>query len=443
MVMNTNDFTKGSVSKVLLRFFFPMLLTNILQQIYSFADMVIIGKGIGDNALAAVGNFTTISFFLTGFIMGITNGFSVNIAHSYGEKNHHSLRKAIAASINLSAVFAIVFTLIGLLFLNPVLITAKTDASIMRDCLSYGYVILSGLFITVAYNLVSSVLRAVGDSKTPFIAISISSVINIILDLLTIYVFDLGVTGPAYATVLSQFISVLICCLKLYKIPELKLTKEDFAIDFRLSIELLKNGVPMACMNSITSVGCIFVQSCINEYGVIYTSAYSACSKYLNLFMLPGITIGFSISAFTGQNFGAKTYDRIYRGVKTACSIAFVSALLLGTVLYFFSYQLAKLMLTGNAAIEYTAAFLRFFAFTLILLNLLFVFRSCVQGLGKPLLPMCSGIVEMLIRIPAIYIGLPLYGFKATAYAEGLAWMGAFMINLIAYIQFLHVKKQG
>lgn len=434
--MNNNDFTKGSVSKGLLGFFFPMLLTNILQQIYSFADMVIIGKGIGDNALAAVGNFTTISFFMTGFIMGITNGFSVNIAHSYGEKDHPSLRKVIASSINLSVLFAILFTIMGFLFLNPVLKIAKTDASIMKDCLSYGYVILGGLFVTVAFNLVSSVLRAIGDSKTPFFAIGISSITNILLDLFTIYVLDFGIAGPAYATVLSQFLSVLICCLKLYQVPELKLKKEDFTINFRLYIELLKNGVPMACMNSITSVGCIFVQSCINAYGVIYTSAYSVCSKYLNLFMLPGITVGFSISAFTGQNFGAKEYDRIQSGVKTACYIAFVSTLLLGTVLYFFSYPLAALMLTGDTSIEYTSVFLRFFAFTLILLNLLFVFRCCVQGLGRPFFPMCSGIAEMLIRIPAIYIGLPIYGFKATAYAEGLAWIGALIINLTAYCVF-------
>ena len=145
----------------------------------------------------------------------------------------------------------------------------------------------------------------------------------------------------------------------------------------------------MACMNSITSIGCIFVQSCINAYGV-----------------------------------------------KTACCIAFISSLLLGAVLYCFSYQLAALMLTGKSAIEYTAGFLRYFAFTLILLNLIFVFRSCVQGLGKPLFPMCYGIVEMLIRIPVIYIGLPLNGFRATAYAEGLAWAGALTINLMAYIHF-------
>ncbi|MDE7232104.1 MAG: MATE family efflux transporter, partial [Lachnospiraceae bacterium] len=185
----------------------------------------------------------------------------------------------------------------------------------------------------------------------------------------------------------------------------------------------------------------IFVQSCINAYGVIYTYAYSVCSKYLNLFMLPGITAGFSISAFTGQNFGAKEYARIRSGVRTACCIAMVSALLLGMVLYFFSYQLAALMLTGNTSIEYTSVFLRFFALTLILLNILFVFRSCVQGLGRPFFPMCSGIAEMLIRIPVIYIGLPRYGFKATAYAECFAWVGALMINLSAYLHFLYKMR--
>lgn len=442
VIMGTNDFTKGSVPKVLLRFFFPLLFTNILQQIYSFTDMVIIGKGIGDNALAAVGNFATISFFIIGFATGITNGFSVNVAHSYGEKNNNSLKKVIAASISLSAAFALIFTIIGVSFLNPILKIIKTDPAIMDDCLSYGYIIFGGLFATVAFSLVSSVLRAMGDSKTPFLAVGISSVINILLDLLVIYVLDFGVAGSAYATVLSQIVSVFICCFKRNKIQELELKKEDFLNNFHLGIELLKNGVPMACMNSITSIGCIFVQGCINEYGIIYTSAYSACSKYLNLFMLPGITIGFSISAFTGQNLGAKKFDRIHSGVKTACFIAFISTLILGTVLYVFSYQLAELMLTGKAAIENTADFLRFFAFTLILLNLMFVFRSCVQGLGKPIIPMCSGIMEMLIRMPMIYIGLLLYGFRATAYAEGLAWAGALTINIIAYIHFFIRRKK-
>lgn len=439
--MSSNDFTKGSVPKTLLGFFFPMLFTNLLQQVYSFVDMVIIGKCIGDNALAAVGNFTTIAFFITGFVSGTANGFSVNISHAYGEKDVPALRKVIASSIKLSAVFALVFTIIGSVSLNPVLSIIKTDRSILDDCLSYGAVIFGGLSVTVSFNLASSVLRAAGDSKTPFLAISISSVTNIVLDLATIYVFHLGVAGPAYATILSQFLSVLVCCIKLSKMEELRPQKKDFVKDWQLCAELLKNGVPMACMNSITSIGCIFVQGCVNAYGVVYTSAYSACNKYLNLFMLPGITAGFSISAFSGQNFGARQYARIRSGVRTACAIALFSALLSGIILYLFSFQLAGLMLSGNEAVGYTASFLKFLAVTLFLLNLLFVFRNCVQGLGKPLIPMCSGILEMLIRILAICLGLPICGFMAAAYAEGLAWAGALLLNVAVYGYFFNSQS--
>lgn len=432
--MKQTDFTEGKVRGVLLKFFFPMLLANILQQAYSFADMVIIGKCIGDNALAAVGNFTTISFFITGFAAGITNGFAVNISQAYGSKDSLLLKKALAASVKLSGLIAVILTFTGVLFLQNILVLMKTDKLILSDSMDYGYIIFAGLIATVAYNLFSSILRAFGDSKTPFLAICISAVLNIILDFVTIYIFDMGVSGPAFATVFAQGVSAVICFYRLRKTGNMKLCKSDFKRNIRLSAELLKNGVPMAFMNSVTSVGCIFVQGCVNGYGVVYTSAYSACNKYVNLFMLPGITSGFAVSSFTGQNFGAGKFLRIHDGVKFSCAIAIVSAVLLGVVMFVFPTELAEIMLTGSEAIEYTASFLRTFAVMLVLLNLFFVFRSCVQGLGKPLVPMLSGFVEMLLRIPTIFIGFKIIGFDAAAYAEGIAWIGALMMNVGAYV---------
>lgn len=440
MDMNKIDFTKGSITKSFLMFFFPMLFANILQQIYSFTDMVMIGKGLGDASLAAVGNFATVSFFFTGFIMGITNGFSVNISQACGEKDYSKLKKIMASAIKISAVFAVLFSVTGLLLLKPILQIMQTDDELLKDCLAYGGIIFSGLPITVAYNLLSSILRGIGDSKTPLLAIGGSSVLNIVLDLLLIFLFDSGVSGPAYATVISQVVSVVICYSGLQRINELRISKHDFACNFSLGMELLKNGLPMAFMNSITSVGCIFVQSCINGYGVIYTSAYSVCNKYLNFFMLPGITIGFAISSFSGQNFGGKKFERIRSGTRIACIMAVLSALLLGIILFFFSDLLAELMLAGWEAVEHASIFLKFLALFIVLLNLLFVFRSCVQGLGQPAIPMCSGIVEMIIRIPAVYFGLPVVGFTATIYAEGMAWIGALTLNVISYMFFL--KKQ-
>jgi len=439
--MQQMDFTKGPITKSLLSFFFSMLLANILQQFYSFADMVIIGKGLGDTAVAAVGNFTTFSFFVTGFAMGVTNGFSVVISQVYGEKDFAALHRAAASSVKLCALSALILTGIGLWCLHPVLQLMQTEQMLIRDCLSYGYICFGGLAITIFYNLLSAVLRAAGDSRTPLLAIAVSSGVNIGLDLLLLYGFDTGVAGPALATVMAQLVSVAICGGRLYKMDEFRLGKCDFICDRKLEWELLRNGVPMALMNVVTSVGCIFVQGCINGYGVAYTSAYSVCNKYLNLFMLPGITLGFVVSAFSGQNFGAGKFGRIRGGMRAAGVAAFASSLILGATLFFFSESLAELMLAGQEAVGYTSLFLKFLGVFLVLLNLLFVFRSCVQGMGKPVAPMCSGIAEMAVRIGVIFWGLPVLGFAAAVYAEGAAWAGALALNLAAYLFCLRGKE--
>ena len=218
--MQQTDFTKGSITKALLSFFFSMLLANILQQFYSFADMVIIGKGLGDTAVAAVGNFTTFSFFITGFIMGMTSGFSVVISQAYGEKDFAAFRRAAASSITLSVLAALYLTGIGLWCLRPFLHIMRTEQMLIADCLSYGYVIFGGLTVTVFYNLFSAMLRAVGDSRTPLLAVVASSCINIGLDILFLFLLDVGVAGAAWATILAQLVSVAICGGRLFTIRE-------------------------------------------------------------------------------------------------------------------------------------------------------------------------------------------------------------------------------
>lgn len=437
------DFTNGSITKNLLLFFFPLLLTNTLQQAYTFADTVIIGRGLGDDALAAVGNFGTFSFFVTGFSMGIMNGFSVNFSYTFGSGNMTALRKIFGNAAALAVIVTAVLTAAGSALLYPVMRMMRTSDAIMHDSLVYGYIIFGGLFAAVFYNLCSALLRAVGDSRTPFTAICISSLVNIVLDLLFVYVLKTGVSGPAFATVFSQLVSGLICVYRLAKNKTVSLrglSRDDLSLNGASAKSLLKNGIPMACMNSVTSVGCIFVQGCINGFGAAYTSAYSVCSKYLNLFMLPGITAGFTSAAFTGQNCGAGDLIRIRKGTKISCLIAAVSALLLGAALFAFPEQLARLMLSGDEAVACTVMFLKRFALFLVLLNLLFVFRNTVQALGKPFIPMCSGIAEMLLRIPVIMFGLPLIGFKAAAYAECAAWAGALAINAFFYLMTVSDK---
>lgn len=431
----TGSLTTGKVPGVLLRFFFPMLFTNLLQQIYTFADTVIVGKGLGDDALAAVGNMSVLILLIVGFLQGIANGFSVIIGQCCGSENRTDLHQSVAASIKLSGLLSILLTVLSVTMLRAALRSMQTSEQILQDSLQYGYIIFGGLVITMAYNLCSCILRALGDSKTPFLAIVISSALNILLDILFIFVLKTGVEGAAIATVFSQAVSTLICILRIRQSGSLCLTLDDFNFKGRLhlSLALIKNGVPMACMNSVTAAGCIIVQSYVNALGVVYTSAYSVCTKYVNLFMLPSLTAGFAVSAFTSQNYGGRKYDRIREGVRVGLIIGLVSYVLCGAIMVCMPETLAGIMLNGAQPIALASGFLRTCGSMFFVLNFLFIFRSAVQGMGKPLIPMCSGILEMSLRILIIVLFLPEISFQATAYAEVAAWAGALALNIAAY----------
>ena len=434
----TYDLTRGRVAPIILKFFFPMFFTNMLQQIYTIADTAIVGKGLGDDALAAVGNMSSLTFLIIGFSMGLANGFSVLIAQSYGAKDYASMRRATASSVKLSLIISIVLTALSVIFLRPVLVMLQTDSSIMKDSLTYGYIIFGGLIATIAYNLCACVLRALGDSKTPFIAIVITTILNIVLNCVTIFGFGMGVEGAAAATIISQFLSAYICFRKLRKIEILRLSREDFRIDLKMYINLFKNGLPMALMNSITAVGCMVVQYFVNGLGVAYTSAYSACSKYINLFMQPACTAGFTMSSFTSQNYGAGKYMRIKEGLHVCLNIALISYVALGSVMFFFPEFLARLMLNGDKPVELAAQFLPICGVMLFAVDFLFIFRSGCQGMGRPIVPMISGIVEMVMRIGVIVLFVSQVGYRATAYAEALAWLSALVLNFVAFQIYMH-----
>lgn len=433
------DLTQGKESKVILKFFFPLLMTNMLQQCYTIADTAIVGNGLGDNALAAVGNMSSLTFLIIGFSIGLSNGFSVIIAQNYGAGHYDSLRKSIASTLKLSFYITIALTVFSLYNLSDLLLLLQTDNKIIADSLLYGRIIFGGLLVTIAYNICSGILRALGDSKTPFIAIIVSSVINLILDCVLIFGLHFGVEGAAIATVFSQIISTLVCINKIRRIEIIQLQSSDYVTDWKMYGILVKNGLPMALMNSVTALGCMVVQYFVNGLGVIYTSAYSVCSRYINFFMLPGVTLGMTMSSFTGQNFGAKKYERIQEGLRICLTIVFIAYLFTGSVMVFFPTFLAGFMLNGQDSISLAAQFLPVCGAMIIIVDCLFVFRSGVQGIGKPLIPMISGIAEMVMRIGVILLFIADYGFIATAFAEVAAWSSAFAINFIAY--HLYLKK--
>ena len=432
-MVRSSDLTQGKVSSSILRFYFPMLATAMLQQFYSFADTAIVGRGLGDDALAAVGNMGSLCFLIVGFSMGLSNGFSVLIAQHYGEKNFPQLRRTLISMIRLSFVITAFLTALSMIFLRPVLVILQTDKTILHDSLLYGYILFGGLIASIAYNMSAGILRSLGDSRTPLKAIVISSVLNILLDSLFIFVLHTGVGGAAAATIFSQLVSAAVCVKKLRSIDFLRITSEDRHHDLALYGKLLKNGIPMALMNSITAIGCMVVQYYVNGLGVAFTSAYSACSKYINMFMQPACTAGATMSAYTGQNYGAKKFDRIHDGMRVCTMIALISYGLLGSAMFFFPRFLASLLLNGAEQISYAAQFLPICGAMLFTVDMLFVYRNAVQGMGFPFVPMLSGILEMALRIGTISLFIGSMGFRATAIAEVCAWTGALITNALAY----------
>lgn len=435
----TNDMTIGNVGSKIAWFYIPVLLTSALQQIYSFVDTLIVGQGLGDNALGAVGNMGSLTFFVFGFSMGLTNGFAVTIGQNYGASDEKALKKSVAASIRLSAIIAAILTVLSLVFLKKILLLLATPSEILNESLKYGYVIFAGVVTTIAYNLCSAVLRALGDSRTPFVAIIFSTIFNIVFDWMSIFVFHMGVEGPAMVTVIAQVISIAICMRKLRTIDIIRPTREDYKAVPKTDGELLKNGIPMAAMNSITAVGCMIVQYFINGMGVEFTSAYAVCSRYLNLFMTPAHTAGQTMSTFTSQNFGARKYDRINEGLRKCLAIVLVAYVIFGSAMVFLPTWLASCMLQGSVQIGLAAGFLRRCGIMIFAVDMLFVIRSGCQGMGKPLVPMISGIAEMALRIGVIVLFVPRLGFNAAAFAEIAAWTGALLMNSIAY--FYHISR--
>ena len=434
---SVSDFTRGNPTRLILRFYGPLLLTSMLQQLYNFVDTLIVGNGLGDNALAAVGNMGSIFFLVVGFSMGLSNGFGIIIAQSFGAHDHEKLRRSLASTIKLSIGIATFLTICGLIFLPGALHLLNTDEIIMPDSLKYGYIILGGISTSIFYNVSSCILRSLGDSKTPLKAILVSSVLNLGLDALFIFGMHTGVEGAAIATVISQLVSGMICVRQLRRIEIIRLQRDDFKNPRSLYFEMLKNGIPMALMSSITAIGCMVVQSYVNNFGVAYTSAYSVCSKYDNLFMNPAFTAGNAMSAYTSQNYGARDYGRIRDGLHVCLAISIATYILLGGLMVLFPRTLAGFLLEGEQPIALASQFLPVAGYSLIAVDLLFVFRSGVQSMGRPLIPMISGIMEMVTRILTIVLLMGSIGFVATAYAETAAWASACLMNLVAFYKIL------
>ncbi len=424
----TNDMTKGNPVKLILMFSIPLLIGNIFQQFYSMVDTIIVGRFVGVEALAAVGSTGSMVFLVNGFVTGLTSGFAVLVSQRFGAKDEKGLKKAVGSAIILTAISVIVVTLVSVISAKPLLRLMNTPENIMKDATTYIIIIYAGCIAIVAYNMIASILRSLGDSKTPLYFLIVSSVLNIVLDLVFIINFKMGVAGAAYATIISQGVSAILCFIYTYKkFTILRLRKEDFKVKKRYYHKHLKVGIPMALQFSITAIGIMTVQAALNVFGSTVIAAYTAASKALQLVMQPAITFGVAMATYCGQNLGAKNYKRIKDGVKACTKISIITSIIAGAVLIFLGKYFVMMFISNPDAeiLKYAQEVLNISAIFFIPLGLIFIYRNALQGMGESFVPMMAGVYELVARAIVAFT-LPRYlEFTGICLADPVAWFAA------------------
>lgn len=438
----TKDMTSGSPTKLILYFSIPLLIGNIFQQFYSMVDTIIVGRFIGVKALAAVGSTGSMSFLILGFVLGLTSGFSIIIAQKFGANDTNKLKHSITTSTILCLIVTVAITVISMIIAEPLLRLMHTPDDIIADATSYIMVIFGGTFATVFYNMISSILRAIGDSKTPLYFLILSSVLNIILDLFFIINLSSGVVGAAYATIIAQGVSGVLCLIyALRKYKFLRVEKHHWYIDKSFAIKHLKIGVPMALQFSITSIGIMVIQSALNALGSTVVAAYTAASKVEQLVMQPSITFGVTMATYCGQNLGAGKIYRIRDGVKKCSIICLFVCVISGMVMLVFGDSFTKLFIS-DASLEvllYSKQYLTLSAIFFPILGLLFIYRNTLQGIGEGFIPMMAGVIELVVRVIVAFTLPTFFGYIGICLASPMAWIGATIPLSIKY--FTTIKK--
>ena len=430
------DMTAGSPAKAIVGFTIPVLIGNIFQQFYRMVDTIIVGKFVGTKALAAVGSVGTINFLIIGFMLGLTAGFTVLTAQRYGAGDMKNMRRTVGSAAVLSLMVTVAMTMISMLGMHGLLKFMHTPEDIFADAYQYIMIICGGIFATVLYNLLASVLRALGNSQVPLYFLILSALLNVLLDLLFIIVFQWGAAGAAYATVISQGVSGVLCLVYIAKkMPELRLQKDDF----RLSAHIVKMqvgiGIPMALQYSITAIGTMMVQSALNMLGSMAVAAFTAASKVEQIATQAYVALGTTMATYCAQNMGAGKIDRIRKGFRTSTWIGVVYSLIFGLLTAFFGKYLTYLFvssdvqtLMGQVDIYLKCASLFFIALTIV--N---VYRNGIQGMGYGVLPMMAGVAELLGRgIVALAAGMN-KSYLLACLASPVAWVFAGVLLLFMY----------
>lgn len=433
------DMTIGNPMKIILSFSIPVLLGNIFQQFYNMVDTMIVGQYLGADALAAVGSTGCLMFLVLGFAIGIAQGFGVMISHAFGAKDETMLRHYTAVSLLLTLVVSVLLTVPTVASSRHLLLWLHTPENILTPANDYIRVIFAGLICTMAYNVASGILRAIGDSKTPLYFLIFSSILNIILDIFFIVTVKLGTAGAAYATVISQGVAAILCFIVMYKKHAiLRTRREDFYFDAISVYRMLSIGIPMALNYSIIAIGTMILQSAVNRFGSDVVAAFTAALKIHNIASQTMPTLGTATATYCGQNLGAGKHDRIFRGMKDAFFLCFISAGLAALICcaagpfmigWFIHYP-------SRETIGYAMQYLHAVSIFMLPLAWIHVYRNGLQGLGKSFVPMVSGIVELASRYIVILLAAKPYGYAGVCFADPVAWLTTGILLLVTYLMW-------
>ncbi|MBD5537579.1 MAG: MATE family efflux transporter [Lachnospiraceae bacterium] len=438
------NMTEGKPASLILAFALPLMIGNVFQQLYTVVDTMVVGKALGVNALAAIGAADWMNWMMLGVIQGITQGFGILMAQQFGAGKYDGLRKTVGCSITLSLFFSVLLLFIGQIIAHPILSLLQTPPEIIGDALLYLRIMYLGVPIVMAYNLLATILRSLGDSRTPLLAMIAAAIVNIALDLLFVLVFGLGIGGAAAATLIAQLFSSLFCLYHIRKIEILSLCRSDFSLQDHLSAKLLMLGSPMAFQNAVISIGGMIVQFVVNGFGVIFIAGFTATNKLYGVLEIAATSYGYSMVTYTGQNLGAGRTERIRKGMCAAVLIALATSAVIAAIMLLGGRAILGCFISGTPQeVEQTLYvayyYLAIMSLCLPILYILHVTRSTIQGVGNTVLPMVSGIAEFIMRAATAILLPMVIGETGIFYAEIMAWVGADLILICSY--FAVMKK--
>lgn len=438
----TKTLTEGTPWKQILLFSIPIFWGNVFQLLYSLVDTKIVGSTLGTEALAAVGSVSTLHTLMTGFLNGLTLGFSLITAMCFGAKNRKRLKKTFAAAISLGVLTTLALVLMLMVFLHPVLNLLHVPQAQFEMAYAYISVLIVGLFATLFYNLCANTLRAIGDALTPLIFLIVATVSNIGLDYLFILGFQMGVQGAAYATVLAQLLSVVLCLIRIFrKFPILHIQKEDFRFERELMAEMYKSGLSMGLMSCLVGIGTILLQSAINTLGTTVIVAHTAARKVFELVSLPNSVLGSAMATYCGQNYGARRFDRIRQGIRASLIIAAVWAVVVFLICHTIEGKLIQFVAstTNPDVIYWGSTYLKVDMSFIVICGVIVILRNSMQGFGDRVIPVFSSCIELAGKIIFAFVFAPMFAYWGIIWAEPMVWI-AMVIPLI--VKVVHVLKK-